>query len=262
MPFKFDYLVIGGGVAGLSFALEAARHGSVAVLTKRARHEGSTQYAQGGIASVLSSDDSFEQHVQDTLLAGAGLCKREAVEVTVREGPEQLRRLVALGAVFDRNAAGEFDLTREGGHSKRRIVHSGDITGREVERALLQACDDTKNVTFFQNTAAIDLIRAGAAGRGLSRCVGAYALLQSESIETFLAKATVLASGGAGKVYLYTTNPDVATGDGVAMAYRAGAQIANMEFYQFHPTCLYHPEAPRFLLTEAIRGEGAVLRLP
>jgi len=261
MPFKFDYLVIGGGVAGLSFALEAARHGSVAVLTKRARHEGSTQYAQGGIASVLSSDDSFEQHVQDTLVAGAGLCKREAVEVTVREGPEQLRRLVALGAVFDRNAAGEFDLTREGGHSKRRIVHSGDITGREVERALLQACDDTKNVTFFQNTAAIDLIRAGAAGRGLSRCVGAYALLQSEAIETFLAKATVLASGGAGKVYLYTTNPDVATGDGVAMAYRAGAQIANMEFYQFHPTCLYHPEAKNFLISEALRGEGGKLRL-
>jgi len=261
MPFKFDYLVIGGGVAGLSFALEAAQQGSVAVLTKRARHEGSTQYAQGGIASVLSSEDSFEQHVQDTLVAGAGLCKREAVEITVREGPEQLRRLVALGAVFDRNAAGEFDLTREGGHSKRRIVHAGDITGREVERALLQACDDTKKVTFFQNTTAIDLIRGGVAGRGQSRCVGAYALLQNEAIETFLARATVLASGGAGKVYLYTTNPDVATGDGVAMAYRAGAQIANMEFYQFHPTCLYHPEAKNFLISEALRGEGGKLRL-
>src|SRR5262244_32220 len=261
MPFKFDYLVIGGGVAGLSFALEAAQQGSVAVLTKRARHEGSTQYAQGGIASVLSSDDSFEQHVQDTLMAGAGLCKREAVEVTVREGPEQLRRLVALGAVFDRNAAGEFDLTREGGHSKRRIVHAGDITGREVERALLQACDDTKKVTFFQNTTAIDLIRGGVAGRGQSRCVGAYALLQNEAIETFLARATVLASGGAGKVYLYTTNPDVATGDGVAMAYRAGAEIGNMEFYQFHPTCLYHPEAKNFLISEALRGEGGKLRL-
>src|SRR5215831_19627110 len=261
MPVKFDYLVIGGGVAGLSFALEAAQHGTVAVLTKRARQEGNTQYAQGGIASVLSNDDSFEQHVQDTLVAGAGLCKREAVEVTVREGPEQLRRLVALGAVFDRNATGEFDLTREGGHSKRRIVHAGDITGREVERALLQACDDTKKVTFFQNTTAIDLIRGGAAGPGQSRCVGAYALLQNEAIETFLARATVLASGGAGKVYLYTTNPDVATGDGVAMAYRVGARVGNMEFFQFHPTCLYHPQAKSFLITEAMRGEGGILRL-
>src|SRR5215472_13625660 len=253
MPVKFDYLVIGGGVAGLSFALEAAQHGTVAVLTKRARQEGNTQYAQGGIASVLSNDDSFEQHVQDTMVAGAGLCKREAVEVTVREGPDRLRQLVALG--------GEFDLTREGGHSKRRIVHAGDITGREVERALLHACDETKNVVFFQNTTAIDLIRDSRASRGRVRCLGTYALLESGTIETFLGKVTVLASGGAGKVYLYTTNPDVATGDGVAMAYRAGAQIANMEFYQFHPTCLYHPEAKNFLISEALRGEGGKLRL-
>src|SRR6266851_2608200 len=227
MPFKFDYLVIGGGVAGLSFALEAAQNGSVAVLTKRARHEGNTQYAQGGIASVLAADDSFEQHVQDTL--------------------------IAAGAEFDRNAVGELDLTREGGHSKRRIVHAGDITGREVERALLHACDETKNVVFFPNTTAIDLIRDSQGGRGRARCVGVYALLEDGNIETFLGKATVLASGGAGKVYLYTNNPDVATGDGVAMAYRAGAQIANMEFYQFHPTCLYHPEAKNFLISEALR---------
>ena len=261
MPVKFDYLVIGGGVAGLSFALEAAQHGTVAVLTKRARQEGNTQYAQGGIASVLSNDDSFEQHVEDTMVAGAGLCKREAVEVTVREGPDRLRQLVALGAEFNRNAVGEFDLTREGGHSKRRIVHAGDITGREVERALLHACDETKNVVFFQNTTAIDLIRDSKAGRGRVRCLGTYALLENGTIETFLGKVTVLASGGAGKVYLYTTNPDVATGDGVAMAYRAGAQIANMEFYQFHPTCLYHPEAKNFLISEALRGEGGRLRL-
>ncbi len=261
MPFKFDYLVIGGGVAGLSFALEAAQNGTVAVLTKRARQEGNTQYAQGGIASVLAADDSFEQHVQDTLIAGAGLCKREAVEVTVQEGPARLRALVAAGAEFDRNAVGEFDLTREGGHSKRRIVHAGDITGREVERALLHACDETKNVIFFPNTTAIDLIRDSQGGRGRARCVGVYALLEDGNIETFLGKATVLASGGAGKVYLYTTNPDVATGDGVAMAYRAGAQIANMEFYQFHPTCLYHPEAKNFLISEALRGEGGRLRL-
>jgi L-aspartate oxidase len=261
MPFKLDHLVIGGGVAGLSFALEASRHGTVAVLTKRARQEGNTQYAQGGIASVLSSEDSFEQHIQDTIVAGAGLCRREAVEVTVREGPERIRELVALGAQFDRNAVGEFDLTREGGHSKRRIVHAGDITGREVERALLSACDETKNVQFFQNSTAIDLIRDGGSSRGRARCVGAYALLEDGTIETFLGKVTVLASGGAGKVYLYTTNPDVATGDGVAMAYRAGAQIANMEFYQFHPTCLYHPEAKNFLISEALRGEGGKLRL-
>jgi L-aspartate oxidase len=168
---------------------------------------------------------------------------------------------VAAGAEFDRNAVGEFDLTREGGHSKRRIVHAGDITGREVERALLHACDETKNVIFFQNTTAIDLISDGQGGRGRARCVGVYALLEDGNIETFLGKATVLASGGAGKVYLYTTNPDVATGDGVAMAYRAGAQIANMEFYQFHPTCLYHPEAKNFLISEALRGEGGRLRL-
>src|SRR5215467_4604971 len=261
MPVKFDYLVIGGGVAGLSFALEAAQHGTVAVLTKRARQEGNTQYAQGGIASVLSNDDSFEQHVQDTMVAGAGLCKREAVEVTVREGPDRLRQLVALGAEFNRNAVGEFDLTREGGHSKRRIVHAGDITGREVERALLHACDETKNVVFFQNTTAIDLIRDSRASRGRVRCLGTYVLNDTGTIETFLGKVTVLASGGAGKVYLYTTNPDVATGDGVAMAYRAGARIANMEFYQFHRTCLFNPEAKNFLISEALRGEGGKLRL-
>lgn len=259
MPFKFDYVVIGGGVAGLSFALEAAEYGTVAVLTKRARQEGNTQYAQGGIASVLSSDDSFDQHIQDTLTAGAGLCKREAVEVTVREGPERIRELVAMGAEFTRKVSGEFDLTREGGHSSRRVIHAGDITGREVERALLHACDE-KNITFFPDTTAIDLIQEKTS-RGRGRCLGAYALLSSGEIETFLGRLIVLASGGAGKVYLYTTNPDVASGDGVAMGYRAGAQIANMEFYQFHPTCLYHPEAKSFLISEALRGEGGKLRL-
>ncbi len=259
MPFKFDYLVIGGGVAGLSFALEAAQYGTVAVLTKRARQEGNTQYAQGGIASVLSSEDSFEQHIEDTLIAGAGLCKREAVEVTIREGPARIRELVALGAEFSRKVSGEFDLTREGGHSKRRVIHAGDITGSEVERALLHACDE-KNIAFYPDTTALDLIQEKTS-RGRGRCLGAYALLSTGEIETFLGKVTVLATGGAGKVYLYTSNPDVATGDGVAMAYRAGAQIANMEFYQFHPTCLYHPEAKSFLISEALRGEGGKLRL-
>ncbi|MBU8896551.1 L-aspartate oxidase [Corallococcus sp. H22C18031201] len=262
MPHRFDFLVLGGGVAGLSFALQAARHGTVAVLTKRARGEGNTVHAQGGIASVLAPSDSFDAHIEDTLVAGAGLCHRDAVEVTVREGPDRVKELVALGAEFNRHTGGEFDLTREGGHSARRIIHSGDITGREVERALLAACDEQPNITFFPHTAAIDLIldpRSSSHGR--SRCLGVYALLESGVIERFLARVTVLATGGAGKVYLYTTNPDVATGDGVAMAYRAGAQVANMEFYQFHPTCLYHPEAKSFLISEALRGEGGKLRL-
>jgi L-aspartate oxidase len=269
MAVQADFLVIGGGVAGLSFALMAADRGTVAILTKRARQEGSTQYAQGGIASVLSSNDSFERHIEDTITAGAGLCKQEAVEVAVREGPERVRELVSLGAEFSRRPSGEFDLTREGGHSERRIVHATDITGREVERALLAACDEKNNITFFPNTAAIDLIQDRRndlihdrrADRRQSRCVGVYALLPTGQIETFLARTIVLASGGAGKVYLYTTNPDVATGDGVAMAYRAGADIANLEFYQFHPTCLYHPEAKSFLISEALRGEGGRLRL-
>jgi len=261
MAFQSDFLVIGGGVAGLSFALKAANHGKVAILTKRARQEGSTQYAQGGIASVLSSSDSFERHIQDTLTAGAGLCRREAVEVAVREGPERIRELVALGAEFSRRPSGELDLTREGGHSERRIVHATDITGREVERALLAACDEKSNITFFANTAAIDLIQDRRDGRRQGRCLGVYALLPTGQIETFLARTVILATGGAGKVYLYTTNPDVATGDGVAMAYRVGAEIANLEFYQFHPTCLFHPEAKSFLISEALRGEGGQLRL-
>ncbi len=262
MPQRFDFLVLGGGVAGLSFALQAARHGSVAVLTKRERTETNTQYAQGGIASVLAPTDSFEAHIQDTLVAGAGLNHSEAVEVTVREGPERIRELVALGAEFNRRSTGEFDLTREGGHSARRIVHAGDITGREVQRAMLAACDEQPNISFFPHAAAIDLIldRRPSPGRA-SQCLGVYALTERGHIETFLGKATVLATGGAGKVYLYTSNPDVATGDGVAMAYRAGARIANMEFYQFHPTCLYHPEAKSFLISEALRGEGGKLRL-
>ncbi|MBE2251509.1 MAG: L-aspartate oxidase [Myxococcus sp.] len=261
MARSFDFLVMGGGVAGLSFALEAARHGTVAILTKRSRSEGNTIYAQGGIAAVLSAEDTFEKHVEDTMVAGAGLNKRAIVEITVREGPARLQALVAMGAEFNRRANGEFDLTREGGHSKRRIVHAGDVTGKEVERAMLAACDEQKNITFFPDSTAIDLIRARATPAGKGRVQGAYVLLEDGSIETFLGRVTVLATGGAGKVYLYTSNPDVATGDGVAMAYRAGARIANMEFYQFHPTCLFHPEAKSFLISEALRGEGGKLRL-
>ncbi len=261
MVRHFDFLVLGGGVAGLSFAVEAARHGSVGLLTKRTRSEGNTVYAQGGIAAVLSPEDSFDRHVEDTMIAGAGLNHRDIVELTVREGPERLKRLVELGADFNKRNDGEFDLTKEGGHSKRRIVHAGDVTGREVERALLAACDATGRIEFFEDATGIDLIVEDGKPRGQARCQGVYVLRDDGSIDTFLGKVVVLATGGAGKVYLYTTNPDVATGDGVAMAYRAGAKIANMEFYQFHPTCLYHPEAKNFLISEALRGEGGRLKL-
>src|SRR5512136_1515248 len=257
---QVDFLVLGGGVAGLSFALEVAGHGSVLVLTKRQRFEGSTQYAQGGIASVLGDDDQLALHVEDTLVAGAGLCNREAVEVTVREGPERIRWLLSLGVEFDREGTG-LHLTREGGHSRRRIAHVKDATGREVERALLAACD-ARGIRIVEDAVAVDLVTSGKLGLGgPNRALGAYVLSRgSGDISTFTAGVTVLATGGAGKVYLYTSNPDVATGDGVAMAYRAGASIANMEFFQFHPTCLFHPDAKSFLISEALRGEGGILR--
>ncbi len=256
-----DFLVLGGGVAGLSFALEAASHGKVLVLTKRARQEGNTQYAQGGVASVLGPDDTLENHVQDTLVAGAGLCHADAVEVTVREGPDRIRWLLSLGVEFDREGPDRLHLTREGGHSRRRVAHAKDTTGMEVEKKLLAACDAAR-VRVESDQVAIDLITAEKAGvPGPNRALGAYVLDRaSGEIRTITAALTVLATGGAGKVYLYTTNPDVATGDGLAMAYRAGAAIANMEFFQFHPTCLYHPQAKSFLISEALRGEGGILR--
>jgi L-aspartate oxidase len=258
---QVDFLVLGGGIAGLSFALEAADHGSVLVLTKRQRSEGSTQYAQGGVASVLGPDDEFDLHVQDTLVAGAGLCKREAVEVTVREGPERIRWLLSLGVEFDREGPDQLHLTREGGHSRRRVAHAKDTTGREVERALLAACA-AKGIRIFEDQVAVDLVTSGKIGiGGPNRALGAYVLDRaSGDIVAVAARTTILATGGAGKVYLYTSNPDVATGDGVAMAYRAGAAVANMEFFQFHPTCLYHPQAKSFLVSEALRGEGGILR--
>jgi L-aspartate oxidase len=260
MKHEFDFLVLGGGIAGLSFALEASAHGTVAVLTKRERTEGNTVYAQGGIATVLASDDSFDNHINDTMVAGAGLNHREVVNICVSEGPARIEALVKLGAEFNRKATGEFDLTREGGHSHRRIIHAGDVTGREVERALVAACEAKQNITFFEHSAAIDLIFERQKSREESRCIGCY-VLRNAHIETFVGRQVVLATGGAGKVYLYTSNPDVATGDGVAMAFRGGAKISNMEFYQFHPTCLFHPEAKNFLISEALRGEGGRLRL-
>ena len=266
MAIACDFLVLGSGVAGLTFALEAAKHGDVLVVTKRARDESNTKYAQGGIAAVLAGDDSFESHVQDTLVAGAGLCHELVVDLCVREGPARIAALRDLGVAFTGPREGDppvadIDLTREGGHSARRVAHVFDMTGAAVEEAMLAAVAGTGRVRFLEHHCAIDLITLSKFG-GPDQCVGAYVLDEAKgTVDTILARAVILATGGAGKVYLYTTNPDVATGDGVAMAYRAGAEIGNMEFYQFHPTALFHPKARRFLISEAVRGEGGVLRL-
>jgi L-aspartate oxidase len=265
---QFDYLVLGSGLAGLFSALKLAVRGRVAVVTKKDRAESNTNYAQGGIAAVTSKEDSFELHVRDTLAAGAGLCKESAVRAIVEEGPARIAELMELGMKFserdalDEDGGRQLDLGKEGGHSKRRILHAKDMTGHEVERALLNAASRQPNIQIFENHLAIDLITSQKLGlKGANRCLGAYVFDgKSGHVETFSAPVTILATGGCGKVYLYTTNPDIATGDGVAMAYRAGAAIANMEFIQFHPTCLYHPEAKSFLISEAVRGEGGVLK--
>jgi len=259
-----DVLIVGSGIAGLSAAIRCARFADVIVVTKDRVPEGSTRYAQGGIASVWSPDDSFDAHIEDTLVAGAGLCRRDAVEAVVREGPARVRDLIALGAVFDSQTlegAQVYDLGREGGHSRRRILHALDATGHEVMRALIDTARREPRIRIVENHLAVDLlIDRRVAGR---RCCGAYVLDRDTGVvHRFRAATTLLCTGGSGKVYLYTSNPDVATGDGLAMAYRAGAHIADMEFFQFHPTCLYHPQAKSFLLTEALRGEGARLLRP
>jgi len=265
---SFDFLILGSGIAGLTFALKVAAHRRVAIVTKKDRAESNTNYAQGGIASVTSKEDSFEFHVRDTLAAGAGLCREHVVRTIVEEGPASIAELIEMGMKFSEREAPsedggrELDLGREGGHSKRRILHAKDVTGREIERALLNAVSQQPNIEIFENHIAIDLIttrKLGAANE--NRCLGAYVFDKKAShVRTFTAPVTLLATGGCGKVYLYTTNPDIATGDGVAMAYRAGATIANMEFVQFHPTCLFHPRAKSFLISEAVRGEGGVLK--
>lgn len=259
-----DFLVIGSGVAGLFFALRAAEVGTVNVVTKRGGADTNTNLAQGGIACVLDPQDSFERHIADTLATGVGLCRREVVETVVREGPARIRDLVELGVHFTMEGD-RFALGREGGHSAKRIVHCKDFTGAEVQRVLLQRATHHPNIRFHQNHMAVGLItrrHLKDPSRGSDGCVyGAYVLdVAEDRIEGFSAGRTILATGGAGKVYLYTSNPDVATGDGIALAYRAGARVVNLEFVQFHPTCLYHAEAKRFLLSEALRGEGGVLR--
>jgi L-aspartate oxidase len=265
MECRSDFLVIGSGIAGLSFALKASRVGTVHIVTKKEKAESNTNYAQGGIAAVLGPSDSFAQHVEDTESAGARLCHHEVVEAVVREGPERVKDLIEWGVKFTRRGA-ELELGREGGHRQHRILHAKDLTGREIERALIDALRDTPEVRFFENHIAIDLLTEHQLGMapGPERavhCYGAYVLdVESAAIDTFLSPVVVLCSGGAGHVYLHTTNPEIATGDGIAMAYRAGAVLANLEFMQFHPTTLFHPEAKSFLITEAIRGAGAVLR--
>ncbi|MFC1884314.1 L-aspartate oxidase [Thermodesulfobacteriota bacterium] len=269
MELITDFLVIGTGIAGLSFALEAAKHGTVAIVTKKGMTEASSNYAQGGIASVLDPDDTFELHIKDTLESGDGLCNEDIVSMVVEDGPARIKELMSLGVRFSKSKEdrGRLDLGREGGHSKRRIVHTNDLTGREVEHALLDYAKDNRNIKIHENHMAIDLItksklikRGIIATETMGTCWGAYVLdVENENVITFLSKVTVLATGGAGKVYKYTSNPDIASGDGVAIGYRAGAKVANMEFVQFHPTCLYHPMAKNFLISEAVRGEGGIL---
>jgi len=261
MVVKTDFLVIGSGIGGLSYALKLSEVGDVVVVTKKEDSESNTNYAQGGIASVVSPEDSFQAHIQDTLVTGSGLCKPEVVRKVINSGPKYITELVNVGVNFTRDKEGDFDLGREGGHSKKRVLHVQDFTGREIENALLRAVKSKKNTHLYENHIAIDLITNKSSKKDI-RCLGAYILdIDKNKIDTFLSRITLLATGGAGRVYLHTTNPQIATGDGVAMAYRAGARIANMEFIQFHPTSLYHPQGESFLISEAVRGEGGKLRL-
>ena len=268
MEKETDFLIIGSGIAGLSFALKAATLGSVTLVTKKNRVDTATNLAQGGIAAVLDENDSFEMHVQDTLTAGAGICDEAIVRMVVESGPERIEELIALGVAFQKSTIQKdhLDLGKEGGHSARRIAHACDLTGKEIETSLLAGASNHSRITILENHIAIDLLIGSKAGikapgkNTVDCCLGAYVLERDTGeIHTFQARTTVLCTGGGGKVYLYTTNPDIATGDGVAMAYRAGAQVANLEFVQFHPTCLYHPKTKNFLISEAVRGEGGRL---
>ena len=269
MNNHYDILVIGSGAAGLSTALHLAGKAKVAVLSKGVLSDGSTRWAQGGIAAVLAETDSVKAHIKDTVIAGAGLCKPETVSHVVENSRKAIENLIKAGVPFSKYTGADkdydFHLTKEGGHSHRRIIHAEDATGKAVQETLESKAKGHKNITFFENHMAVDLI----SGRHLSgsdkngRCYGAYALdIRADKVIPIAAKATILATGGASRVYLYTSNPDGSTGDGIALAWRAGCRVANMEFNQFHPTCLYHPKAKNFLISEALRGEGAYLRLP
>jgi L-aspartate oxidase len=254
---KSDILVVGSGAAGLFLALKASARADVTVITKKKAAQSNTNYAQGGIASVMDSvGDSFDIHAADTIEAGKGLCDREAVEIMVRDGPARILELIDLGVEFSKNEeSGTFDLGREGGHSRSRIVHCRDFTGKELEETLLRACRANDRISIEEDRLAIELAQDSS-----GRIRGCYVLCGGNEIEAYIASHTVLATGGAGKIYLYTSNPDIATGDGMAMAYTAGAEMENMEFVQFHPTCLYHPDAKSHLISETLRGEGAILR--
>jgi L-aspartate oxidase len=269
MEITSDFLVLGSGIAGLSFAIKAANLGTVSIVTKKEKSESNTNLAQGGIAAVFDKEDKFEYHIHDTLVCGGGICKEEVVKFVVTEGPDRISELIQWGVEFSKAKNGEsssYDLGREGGHSTRRVLHAKDLTGAEIERALHEKISRTRNIKIYENHIGIDLIMESnitdKKTKHPDKCLGAYILdTKNNVIHTFRAKFIVLATGGVGKVYLITTNPDIATGDGIAMAYRAGANISNMEFIQFHPTCLYHPEAKSFLISEAVRGEGAILKL-
>jgi L-aspartate oxidase len=274
MEHESDFLVIGSGVAGLLFALKVADHGTVIIITKRNIAESNTANAQGGIAAVIAETDSFEAHIADTHASGDGICDKKVVEMVVKNAPKRIQELIDLGVKFNRNknTSGDpadlhLDLCREGGHSHNRIVHADDLTGLAVEEALVDQVMNHKNITVFEDHIAIDLItKSTRLQRGMTvtnhedYCYGAYVLDRNTSkIHTFCARTILLATGGAGKIYTYTSNPDIATGDGIAMAYRTGATVANLEFVQFHPTCLYHPDAKNFLISEAVRGDGGIL---
>lgn len=269
MSLETDFLIIGSGIAGLSFANKAAELGRVVIVTKKQKKDTSTNLAQGGIATVMGKDDSFDLHIKDTLKSGDGLCHEDIVEMVVKEGPNALDELIAFGTRFNKSEVDgeEFDLGREGGHSKRRIIHAGDITGQEIESVLLAKAEAHPNIQILENSLSIDLIieshsmwRGDVLWERDSKCWGAYILdEESKKVVSVIAHHTILSTGGCGKVYLYTSNPDIATGDGIAMAYRAGSSVSNLEFVQFHPTVLYHPNAKNFLISEAVRGEGGIL---
>lgn len=268
--YIFDHLVIGSGAAGLSAALRLSKLGTVAVVTKRNLDDTNTWNAQGGVACVVDDEDTYEEHIKDTINAGANLCNEDITRKIITNGPECLEALISMGAHFttrgdmgEKKNSKEFHLGMEGGHHKRRILHAGDITGNEIQKTLIKACKKNTNITLFEKHAAIDLITSWRLGwMGDNFCLGAYVLdIDTNQVKTFLSYSTTLATGGAGKVYLYTSNPDVACGDGIAMGYRANAKIANMEFFQFHPTILYSPQHKTFLISEAVRGEGGILKM-